>query len=107
MCDRTYTGRHLPPDPTFNQSEVLPNSKDLADLFRKRNGETILSEKSTLLFPYWVQWFTDGFLRTDPNNRLKNTSNHEIDLSNVYGLTPKVTHLFESFSRRQTQESAY
>ena len=97
LRDRSYTGRHLPPDPAFNQPETLPNTQDLAALFRKRNGETVLSEKSTLLFPYWVQWFTDGFLRTDRNNRLKNTSNHEIDLSNVYGLTPKTTHLLRAF----------
>lgn len=97
LRDRTYTGRHLPPEPSFNQSEALPDPKDLAILFRKQNGKTILSEKSTLLFPYWVQWFTDGFLRTNRNNRLKNTSNHEIDLSNVYGLTPEVTHLLRSF----------
>ena len=101
LRDRTYTGRHLPPNPSFNQSAALPTPEDLAVLFRKQNGETILSEKSTLLFPYWVQWFTDGFLRTDHNNRLKNTSNHEIDLSNVYGLTPEVTHLFEIFPERQ------
>lgn len=97
LRDRTYTGRHLPPDPSFNQSAALPTPEDLAVLFRKQNGATILSEKSTLLFPYWVQWFTDGFLRTDRNNRLKNTSNHEIDLSNVYGLTSEVTHLLRSF----------
>ena len=97
LRDRTYTGRHLPPNPSFNQSAALPTPEDLAVLFRKQNGETILSEKSTLLFPYWVQWFTDSFLRTDRNNRLKNTSNHEIDLANVYGLTPEVTHLLRSF----------
>jgi len=49
------------------------------------------------LFPYWVQWFTDGFLRKDRDNPLKNTSNHHIDLSPVYGLTPKSTHLLRSF----------
>ncbi|MEL6880895.1 MAG: peroxidase family protein [Cyanobacteria bacterium J06607_10] len=97
LRDRTYTGRHLPPDPAFNQSDALPAPESVAELFRKRKGETLLSEKSTLLFPYWVQWFTDGFLRTDRYNRLKNTSNHQIDLSNVYGLTAKVTHQLRSF----------
>ncbi|MGC1308334.1 MAG: peroxidase family protein [Phormidesmis sp.] len=98
LRDRTYTGRHLPPDPTFNHPDALPDPQALAVLFRKQNDETRLSEKSTLLFPYWVQWFTDGFLRTDRDNRLRNTSNHQIDLSNVYGLTPKVTHLLRSFT---------
>jgi prostaglandin-endoperoxide synthase 2 len=50
-----------------------------------------------MLFPYWVQWFTDSFLRLDHYNKLKNTSNHEIDLCNVYGLTRKQTHLLRTF----------
>jgi prostaglandin-endoperoxide synthase 2 len=98
LSDRTYSSRHLPPAPEFNQSDNLPDPEDLAVLFRKRNGQTIYSEKSTLLFPYWVQWFTDGFLRTDRNNRLRNTSNHYIDLAPVYGLNRKTTHLLRNFN---------
>lgn len=97
LIDRTYMGRHLPPDPAFNQSDRLPPLEDLAVLFKKADDKTLFSEKSTLLFPYWVQWFTDGFLRTDRYNRLKNTSNHHIDLSPVYGLTSKQTHRLRSF----------
>ncbi len=97
LTDRTYTGRHLPPDPAFNQEGNLPPVKDLKVLFQKRDGETIYSKKSTLLFPYWVQWFTDAFLRTDQHNRLKNTSNHHIDLCNVYGLTRTQTNMLRSF----------
>ncbi|WP_413198935.1 peroxidase family protein [Nostoc piscinale] len=97
LNDRTYTGRHLPPDPKLNTPENLPKVEDLAILFRKRDGQTIYSSKSTMLFPYWVQWFTDSFLRIDHHNKLKNTSNHEIDLCNVYGLTRKQTHLLRSF----------
>lgn len=97
LVDRTYTGRHLPPDPKFNAG--LPPIDDVVKLFKRRNDKPIYSEKSTLLFPYFVQWFTDGFLRTDKTNRLKNTSNHHIDLSPVYGLTPASTNLLRSFSR--------
>ena len=97
LRDRSYTGRHLPPDPEFNKDGNLPALKDLKVLFQKRDGKTIYSEKSTLLFPYWVQWFTDGFLRTDFENRLKNTSNHHIDLANVYGLTRTQTNLLRAF----------
>ncbi|MEM9090799.1 MAG: peroxidase family protein [Cyanobacteria bacterium P01_F01_bin.53] len=97
LSDRTYTSRHLPPDPKLNQDPTLPTPTDLAALFRKDNGKTIYSEKSTLLFPYWAQWFTDGFLRTDQDNRLKNTSNHGIDLAPVYGLSRKTTHLLRKF----------
>ncbi|GBE95059.1 peroxidase family protein [Nostoc cycadae] len=97
LNDRTYTGRHLPPNPKLNDPNNLPKVEDLAILFRKRDGKTIYSSKSTMLFPYWVQWFTDSFLRLDHTNKLKNTSNHEIDLCNVYGLTRKQTHLLRSF----------
>lgn len=97
LNDRSYTGRHLPPDPKLNAEGNLPKVEDLAVLFRKKDGKTIYSTKSTMLFPYWVQWFTDSFLRLDHTNKLKNTSNHEIDLCNVYGLTRKQTHLLRSF----------
>ena len=97
LNDRSYTGRHLAPDPEFNREGNLPPLQDLKVLFQKRDSKTIDSEKSTLLFPYWVQWFTDSFLRTDRDNRLKNTSNHHIDLSSVYGLTRKQTNLLRSF----------
>lgn len=102
LIDRTYIGRHLPPNPEFNRAENLPKLEDLAVLFQKRKDQdgkpiTIDSEKSTLLFPYWVQWFTDGFLRKDRYNSLKNTSNHHIDLCPVYGLTSKSTHMLRSF----------
>ena len=96
LTDRTWTGRHLPSNPEFNDESKLPPLEDLAVLFRKREGQTIYSEKSTLLFPYWVQWFTDGFLRIDRDNRLKNTSNHEIDLSPVYGLKRESTDKLRS-----------
>lgn len=95
LTDRTYTGLHLKPDPEFYQRS-LPEVEKLAVLFQKQNGETLYSEKSTLLFPYFVQWFTDGFLRTDRVNRLKNTSNHHIDLCPVYGLTHHSTELLRS-----------
>jgi prostaglandin-endoperoxide synthase 2 len=91
LTDRTWTGRHLQADPEFNQESKLPPLQDLTVLFLKREGKTIYSEKSTLLFPYWVQWLTDGILRVDPNNRLKNTSNHELDLSPLYGLKRETT----------------
>lgn len=102
LTDRDYLGRHLLPDWQFNEAANLPSLESLQVLFEKQkdaqgNPISIESEKSTLLFPYWVQWFTDGFLRVDRHNKLKNTSNHHIDLSPVYGLTPKATHALRAF----------
>lgn len=111
LNDRSYSGLHLPPTdwkPLTNASYMgmhlspadkfeknLPPVEDLAVLYRK-TGETKYSPKSTLIFPYFVQWFTDSFLRSDRQNHVRNTSNHQIDLCNVYGLNPTITHMLRS-----------
>jgi prostaglandin-endoperoxide synthase 2 len=46
-----------------------------------------------LLFPHFAQWFVDGFLRTDPHDCRKNTSTHDVDLSQLYGQTTEVTKM--------------
>jgi prostaglandin-endoperoxide synthase 2 len=93
LTDRTFSGRHLP-EATAGADRVPPPAvEDLVELFRRGPGGTIVSDKSTLLFPYFAQWFTDGFLRTDRNDWCKNTSNHEIDLSQLYGLNPSITRM--------------
>lgn len=111
LTDRTYSGLHLPPcdwKPLTDKKYLInlasaekfeknfPNVEELEILYRK-NGETKYSPKSTLIFPYFVQWFTDGFLRTNRQNHLKNISNHQIDLSPVYGLNSTITHLLRSY----------
>lgn len=46
-----------------------------------------------MLFSFFAQWFTDGFLRTDRLDRNRNTSNHEIDLCQIYGLKESKTKI--------------
>jgi prostaglandin-endoperoxide synthase 2 len=91
LTDKTYSGLHLPPR---ENPQTDPPIAELSKLFI-REGEEILSPKSTILFSYLAQWFTDGFLRTriDEKNRLRNTSNHDVDLCQLYGLRPETTHL--------------
>jgi len=86
LTDRSYNGRHLPPsdlDPAR-----LPSADTCAELFRR--GEQMLPcPRSTVLFAYFAQWFTDGFLRGDtgnPRDPRRNTSNHQIDMNQLYGL---------------------
>ena len=104
LTDRTYTGRHLPP--VQWPPEELPAIEAVRQLFAYRNGEWQQSVKSTLLFSYFAQWFTDGFLRTDRNDRRKNTSNHDIDLSPLYGLNADQTEVLRSWlgGRLDSQE---
>lgn len=97
LTDRTFDSRHLPPAP--HAAGDLPSAERVAELFTRR-GETALCPKSTVLFAYFAQWFTDGFLRSDrsvPRDPKKNQSNHEIDLTQLYGLTPQVTVLLRTF----------
>lgn len=73
-------------------------------LFLRETGKTRECKKSTCLFPAFAQYLTDGFIRTlMPNTSLEkdrtnentlrkqNTSNHEIDLSPLYGRTIEQT----------------
>jgi prostaglandin-endoperoxide synthase 2 len=95
LIDRTFYGRHLPPVTT---TTGYPDLAGTADLF-VRPSDTRLCPKSTVLFAYFAQWFTDGFLRSDrsvPLDPRKNTSNHEIDLSQLYGLNAGETQLLRT-----------
>lgn len=85
LIDRTFSGRHLC---AAKQSylDSLPPVDDVVEAFRRPAGGERPSTKSTLLFSHFAQWFTDGFLRTDRSDIRKNTSNHEIDLSTLYGI---------------------
>ena len=88
LNDRSYTGRHLPPaEPTT----PLPTAEKVVALFARREDAEILSEDTTATFSFFAQWFTDSFLRTDPTDWRKNTSNQEIDLCQIYGLAPERT----------------
>ena len=88
LTDRSWSGRHL--GPVVNKG--FPDIKDVLALFQMPEGSSQkMSAKSTLLFASFAQWFTDGFLMTDNDNRRKNKSNHQLDLNPLYGLTPDVT----------------
>jgi prostaglandin-endoperoxide synthase 2 len=87
LTDRAWSSRHLPACTPAD----LPDIKAVAALFRRPAGQARFSPKSTYLFPCFAQWFTDGFLRTDDNDRRMNTSNHEIDMCALYGLRKQNT----------------
>ncbi len=97
LTDRTFSGRHLPPAQAGYTSS-LPPASEVAQAFLRPAGQQRLSSTSTLLLSHFAQWFTDGFLRTDRNDFRKNTSNNEIDLSPVYGVTPSITEGLRAFT---------
>lgn len=96
LTDRTYSGRHVPP---VAGAEGRPTPERAADLFTR--GDTMIPcPRSTVLFAYFAQWFTDGFLRGDtniPRDPRKNSSNHHIDLNQLYGLHRAATAALRAF----------
>ncbi|MDA2893480.1 peroxide synthase [Mycolicibacterium sp. BiH015] len=84
LNDRTFSARHLRGDDDF-APDTKPDMACVKALFGRPAGARTLSDRSTLLFPFFAQWFVDGFLRTDPGDPRKNTSTHDIDLSQLYG----------------------
>jgi len=64
----------------------LPLLDAILALFKPGLDSPRVSQRSTLLFPSFAQWFTDGFLMTDDADRRRTTTNHQIDLSRRHGL---------------------
>ncbi len=105
LTDKTYFARLLPPSLEMDAvSTKLPPIADVVRLFGAPPGAQRPCQKSTCLFPAFAQYLTDGFLRTQvfntppgPHTRQgkpdlrRTTSNHEIDLSALYGRNPEQT----------------
>jgi prostaglandin-endoperoxide synthase 2 len=100
LTDRTYNARLLPAKPPSGEGvgTSRPPIDQVAALFARPAGVyQRLCPKSTMLFPAFAQYLTDGFIRTQLSNdptredRRRTTSNHEIDLSPLYGRTEAQT----------------
>lgn len=92
LTDRSFTGRHLPiADQAYMDFLKTVDAGQLSGLFQRPKGNMVPCSHSSAMFPAFAQWFTDGFLRTDLQDPRKNTSNHEIDLCQIYGLNAAVT----------------
>jgi prostaglandin-endoperoxide synthase 2 len=114
LTDRTYNSRQLPPVAT--NDPALPDPVEVAELFRRPVRQTAdgavedmtLCAKSTVLFAYVAQWFTDGFLRSrraapdaaarypemDPRRYrdiTRSESTQEVDMTQLYGLNREQT----------------
>ena len=97
LTDRRFTGRHLPPAPDYTRD--LPDAATVQKLF-ERKGDRRATDTS-LLFPFFAQWFTDSFLRTkwkEPGKQdfAENESNHEIDLCQIYGVGEEQTTMLRA-----------
>lgn len=88
LTDKSYQARQLP----ATDLAPLPAIEAVMDLFKRPAGQQRLSAKSTCLFPAFAQYLTDGFIRTNPRDTARTTSNHEIDLCPLYGRTEAQTN---------------
>ncbi len=100
LTDRTWFGRYLPP----RAGADLPPLDDVMTLFQPGPTGPRVSQRSTLLFPCFAQWFTDGFMMTDDADRRRTTTNHQIDLSQLYGLHPELTEVLRRRSEQPGQK---
>ena len=106
LTDRSYNARLLPAKPGPAVEAVgtsRPPLGQVAALFGRLPGANQrLCGKSTGLFPAFAQYLTDGFIRTMLSNddaledRRRTTSNHEIDVSPLYGRTEAQTRALRS-----------
>ena len=105
LVDRRFSARHLPPaDPAYvaglpRDAGFDPQTGQLGDvtsLFARTGA--MLPSRSSALFAFFAQWFTDSVLRFDSRDRRKNTSNHDIDLCQIYGLTDATTRSLRAFT---------
>jgi prostaglandin-endoperoxide synthase 2 len=95
LTDPTCSARELPRSAA---RAGQPPAERVLELFERERF--VPSTKSTVLFAYVAQWFTDGFMRTprlnadgDPIERdlKRNDSTHQVDLAQVYGPDAEMT----------------
>ena len=93
LTDRTWSGRHLP-ECDDAAIAALPPEDTVVELFRRKSFTP--SNDTSVMFMFFAQWFTDSFLRTDFSDPRRNTSNHEIDLCQIYGLNEDKAHMLRA-----------
>jgi prostaglandin-endoperoxide synthase 2 len=97
LTDRTWFSRYLPPKDIAD----LPPPDIMAQLYVPRDSGPRLSDRSTLLFPIFAQWFTDGFLMTSATDSRRTTTNHQIELCQLYGLDGAVQRALRLLSEER------
>lgn len=92
LTDKKFSARHLSPLSPPNPKNIA----QLTELFMRPTGSPQRPDRSSLLFMFFAQWFTDSFMRVNGDDRRQNTSNHDIDLCQIYGLDEKTCRLLRS-----------
>jgi prostaglandin-endoperoxide synthase 2 len=95
LTDRRFSGRHLP-RAGGPEAPAEPPVEEVLALFERQAFRP--ATDTSLLFPFFAQWFVDSFLRTkweptSPRRFRENESNHEIDLCQIYGVSEAQTSM--------------
>src|SRR3546814_17604821 len=82
-----------------SSTAALPPLEDVLALYQRRWDRRACD--TSVLFPFFAQWFIDSFLRTrwkEPERQdfAENESNHEIDLCQIYGISAAQTDLLRA-----------
>ncbi|MEI9936886.1 MAG: peroxidase family protein [Pseudomonadota bacterium] len=112
LTDHKFSARHLPPIAAADTRAVEPPASSdgqwdaTTELWRRR-GRMDPCSRSSVLFAFFAQWFTDSILQVDASDRRKNTSTHDIDLCQIYGQTEATTSLLRSRDPAQPGQLAH
>lgn len=95
VTDKRYFDLHMRPEnkqyieslPTNKPSEQFPFG-DVTHLFSR--GDNFKKGRSSVFFMFFAQWFTDGFFRSNFHDGRQTTTNHNIDLAQIYGVNEEV-----------------
>jgi prostaglandin-endoperoxide synthase 2 len=104
LTNKTFSGRHLAPAEyaaytSTLPADAVPADKKLGDVTALFARGTMRPSRSSLLFPFFAQWFTDSILRVNKSDRRTNSSNHDIDLCQIYGLKEERCRVLREMKR--------
>jgi len=101
LTDKNYFDRHLGPADDSFMAALPSNEKtdefpfgEVSALFERKDG--LKEGRSSVFFMFVAQWFTDGFFRSSHVDFRQTTSNHNIDLAQIYGPNEAVAVMLRS-----------
>lgn len=101
VTDRRYFDLHMKPAQKDYISALPTNEKNndfpfgqVTDLFAR--GDNFVAGRSSVFFMFFAQWFTDGFFRSSFHDSRQTTTNHNIDLAQIYGKDEDVACLLRA-----------
>ncbi len=103
VTDKRYFDLHMRPASeeyckSLPSNEIVEGSPfpfgEVTDLFSR--GDNFKKGRSSVFFMFFAQWFTDGFFRSDFHDGRKTTTNHNIDLAQIYGKNEEVALMLRS-----------